>query len=93
MPLTGEPPYAGVGHLEHWGDGRTKPRGEAFACQWGELRHAMGMIMSSLGWAILLVGLALSADVAWSEYREWRARRDAIKRGRTLTTKFGLPWV
>ncbi len=33
----------------------------------------MGMIMSSLGWAILLVGLALSADVAWSEYREWRA--------------------
>jgi hypothetical protein len=53
----------------------------------------MSMIMSSLGWAILLVGLALSADVAWAEYREWRARREAMKRGRTLTTKFGLPWV
>ena len=51
----------------------------------------MGMVMSSLGWAILLVGLALSADVAWSEYREWRARRDAMRRGRTLTSKFGLP--
>jgi hypothetical protein len=53
----------------------------------------MDAAMSSLGWAILLVGVALSADVAWTEYREWRARREAAKRGRTLTTKFGLPWV
>jgi hypothetical protein len=53
----------------------------------------MGTVMSSLGWAILVVGLALSADVAWAEYREWRARREAMKRGRTLTTKFGVPWV
>ncbi|HEX7969803.1 MAG TPA: hypothetical protein VF502_16385 [Stellaceae bacterium] len=53
----------------------------------------MGTVMSSLGWAILLVGLALSADVAWTEYREWRSRRDAARRGRTLTTKFGLPWI
>jgi hypothetical protein len=59
----------------------------------GEMTHAMGMVMSSLGWAILLVGVALSADVAWAEYREWRARRQAMKRGRTLTTKFGVPWV
>jgi hypothetical protein len=47
--------------------------------------------MSSVGWAILLVGLALSLDVAWAEYREWKSRRDAAKRGRTLTSKFGLP--
>jgi hypothetical protein len=46
--------------------------------------------MTSLGWAILLVGLALSADVAWSEFREWKARRDAAKRGSTLTAKFNL---
>ena len=59
----------------------------------GEKPQAMGMVMSSLGWAILVVGLALSADVAWAEYREWRARRQAMKRGRTLTTKFGVPWV
>jgi hypothetical protein len=46
--------------------------------------------MSSLGWAILLVGLALSADVAWAEYREWKCRRDAARRGSTLTAKFGI---
>ena len=59
----------------------------------GEMTETMGMVMSSLGWAILVVGVALSADVAWAEYREWRARRQAMKRGRTLTTKFGVPWV
>jgi hypothetical protein len=32
--------------------------------------------MSSLGWAILLVGFALAAAVAWVEYRVWRAWRD-----------------
>jgi hypothetical protein len=50
----------------------------------------VGANMSSIGWAILLVGVGLSADVAWTEYREWRARRDALKRGRTLTAKFTL---
>jgi hypothetical protein len=49
--------------------------------------------MSSLGWAILVVGLVLSADVGWTEFRDWRARRLRRKRGRTLTTKFGLPWL
>ncbi|HZB91133.1 MAG TPA: hypothetical protein VE397_06820 [Stellaceae bacterium] len=47
-------------------------------------------MMSSLGWAILMVGLALSADVGWAEYREWKSRRDAVRRGATLTRKFGL---
>jgi hypothetical protein len=47
-------------------------------------------MMSSVGWAILLVGLALAADVGWAEYREWRRRRDAARRGTTLTQKFGL---
>jgi hypothetical protein len=51
----------------------------------------MNTVMTSLGWAILLVGLALSGDVAWTEYREWRTRRDAQKNGTTLTTKYGLP--
>jgi hypothetical protein len=45
--------------------------------------------MSSLGWAILVVGLALSADVGWAEYRDWKRRRDAARRGTTLTQKFG----
>jgi len=53
----------------------------------------MERIMSHLGWAILLVGAVLSLDVGWMEYREWRSRRDAMKRGRTLTTKFGQPWL
>ena len=30
--------------------------------------------MSSVGWTILLVGLGLAADVAWTEYREWKRR-------------------
>jgi hypothetical protein len=47
-------------------------------------------MMSSVGWAILLVGLALAADVGWAEYREWRRCRDAARRGTTLTQKFGL---
>jgi len=50
----------------------------------------VGAVMSSLGWAILLVGAALASDVGWSEYREWRARREAVRRGRTITAKFTL---
>ncbi len=47
--------------------------------------------MSSLGWAILLIGLALAMDVAWSEYRVRRSRRAGERRAQTLTTRFGLP--
>jgi hypothetical protein len=47
--------------------------------------------MSSLGWAIVLVGLVLAIDVAWSEYRLRRRRRTGERRAQTLTTRFGLP--
>ncbi len=48
------------------------------------------MIMSSLGWAIVLVGVTLAGDVAWSEFRARKSRRDAERRGSTLTAKFGI---
>ena len=50
----------------------------------------MDGMMSHVGWSVLLVGLALAADVAWAEFRTWRRRRDARKHARTLTAKFGL---
>jgi hypothetical protein len=50
----------------------------------------MGTGMNDIGWAILITGVVLSLDVGWTEYRDWRARRAAVKRGRTLTTKYGL---
>jgi hypothetical protein len=53
--------------------------------------RGMSILMTSMGWAILMVGLALAGDVAWTAYREWRMRRDAEKNGTTLTTKYGLP--
>ena len=37
--------------------------------------NAQGGAMSSVGWAILLVGFALAADVAWAEFRAWQARQ------------------
>jgi hypothetical protein len=40
---------------------------------------------------MLLVGLALGVDVAWSEYRLRRSRRTAERRAETLTTRFCLP--
>jgi hypothetical protein len=46
--------------------------------------------MSDVGWAILLVGIGLSADVAWAEFREWKSRRKAARRGRTVTARFSL---
>ena len=49
--------------------------------------------MSNFEWFILLVAVVLAADRGWTTFCGWRARRLAIKRGRTLTTKFGLPWL
>ena len=40
-----------------------------------EMTTLTGAAMSSVGWAILLVGLALAADVAWAEYRARYGRR------------------
>jgi hypothetical protein len=48
--------------------------------------------MSNLGWAVVLgICVLLALDAAWSQSRNWWARRKAARQGRTLTTKFGLP--
>jgi hypothetical protein len=49
--------------------------------------------MSNLGWAIgglCVVCVVAAADYGWISYRAWRARRRALKSGRTLTAKFAL---
>lgn len=46
--------------------------------------------MSYLGWISLFLALTLVLDSGYVRYREWRARRRAIKYGRTLTEKFVL---
>jgi hypothetical protein len=44
--------------------------------------------------AILLVGISLVAEVVWTEYREWRARRDAAaRRGHRSPSTLGVPRV
>ena len=48
-------------------------------------------VMSSLGWAILLVGAALAAPVGWMEYRERRRSRDNRRHTRAAMTRLGLP--
>ncbi len=40
--------------------------------------------------SVLIACLVLSADYGWASYRDWRAQRLAVKRGRTLTQKFTL---
>ncbi len=47
----------------------------------------------SLGmWILLIVAVLIVAQFAWAELREWAARRRAVRRGRTLTAKYGIPW-
>ena len=41
--------------------------------------------------AVLLLSVFVAADLVWAELRDRRARRLAIKRGSTLTRRFGLP--
>ena len=41
--------------------------------------------------AILVLGVLIAADMGWAAFRDHRVRRLAIKRGRTLTAKYGLP--
>jgi hypothetical protein len=44
--------------------------------------------MAGLTWTIVVVLLVVSADHVWVSWRDWRGRRLAVKRGRTLTAKF-----
>jgi hypothetical protein len=49
-------------------------------------------MLSSGGWAVLIIGGAIIVEALWSEARERWHRQQAVKRGRTLTAKYGLPW-
>jgi hypothetical protein len=48
--------------------------------------------MTHLFWSIAVVGIVLVGEAAWVELREYVARREAARRGRTLTARYGLPW-
>jgi hypothetical protein len=52
--------------------------------------NAQGGAMSSVGWAILMVGLALAAEVAWAEFRAWQARQSALRRAPAIHAKAPL---
>ncbi|HZS81581.1 MAG TPA: hypothetical protein VFA50_01825 [Stellaceae bacterium] len=43
-------------------------------------------------WAVVIVGAFVAEETGRAALREWAARRKAIKRGRTLTAKYGIPW-
>ena len=43
-------------------------------------------------WGLIAVIVLVAVEFAWGTLREWNARRRAIKRGRTLTAKYGIPW-
>jgi hypothetical protein len=43
-------------------------------------------------WILVTVAVLIVAQFAWTELREWAARRRAVRRGRTLTAKYGIPW-
>ena len=46
--------------------------------------------MAIMEWATLFVALGLTADLLGAKYRDWHARRVAIKSERTLTAKYAL---
>lgn len=43
-------------------------------------------------WTLVFVALLIVGEFARLTLKEWNARRRAIKRGRTLTAKYGIPW-
>jgi hypothetical protein len=43
-------------------------------------------------WSVIIVGLVVAGEIGRTGLREWNARRKAIKQGRTLTAKYGIPW-
>jgi hypothetical protein len=45
-----------------------------------------------MAWTLVVVALLIAAESAGLALKEWNARRRAIKRGRTLTAKYGIPW-
>jgi hypothetical protein len=46
----------------------------------------------SMIWGLIAVILLVAVEFIWATLREWSARRRAVKRGRTLTAKYGIPW-
>jgi hypothetical protein len=43
-------------------------------------------------WTVVIVGLVVAGELGRTGLREWHTRRKAIKQGRTLTAKYGIPW-
>jgi hypothetical protein len=43
-------------------------------------------------WGLVAVVTLVVVEFVWGNLREWNARRRAVKRGRTLTAKYGIPW-
>jgi hypothetical protein len=52
--------------------------------------HPLEAVMAIMEWVGLFLGLLLSADLLGAKYRDWNARRIAIKSERTLTAKYAL---
>jgi hypothetical protein len=50
----------------------------------------MEVVMAMVEWGAILVGLLVSADLLCAKYRDWHARRVAIKSERTFTAKYVL---
>src|SRR5207248_10841798 len=48
--------------------------------------------MSVMLWGLLAVIVLIAVVLAWAFLLEWNAHRRAVKRGRTLTAKYGIPW-
>jgi hypothetical protein len=49
-------------------------------------------MLSSGGWAVVIIGGAIVVEVLWSEARERWHRREAVRRGRKPTARYGIPW-
>jgi hypothetical protein len=43
-------------------------------------------------WGLVVVVALVASEFVRANLREWNARRRAVKRGRTLTAKYGIPW-
>jgi hypothetical protein len=50
-------------------------------------------MLSSGGWAVLIIGGAIIAEAAWVEARERWHRRHAARRGRAPGGRVGVPWL